>query len=153
MSNRVVVTGIGIWSCLGKNIEEVKESLFAGRSGIILNQERLDYGYHSGLTGNVEKPDLRKALDRRTRMGMSEESEYAYVASKEAFDMAKIDDDYLNNNEVGVIFGNDSSAKAVIECQEIINRTHDSELIGSGNIFQSMNSTVNMNMSTIFRLR
>ena len=153
MSNRVVVTGIGIWSCLGKNIEEVKESLFAGRSGIILNQERLDYGYHSGLTGNVEKPDLRKALDRRTRMGMSEESEYAYVASKEAFDMAKIDDDYLNSNEVGVIFGNDSSAKAVIECQEIINRTHDSELIGSGNIFQSMNSTVNMNMSTIFRLR
>ncbi len=77
MSNRVVVTGIGIWSCLGKNIEEVKESLFTGRSGIILNQERLDYGLHSGLTGNVAKPDLRKALDRRTRMGTSEESEYA----------------------------------------------------------------------------
>jgi 3-oxoacyl-[acyl-carrier-protein] synthase-1 len=153
MSNRVVVTGIGIWSCLGKNIEEVKESLFAGRSGIIFDQERLDYGYHSGLTGNVERPNLKKALDRRIRMGMSEESEYAYVASKEAFDMAKIDEAYLNSNEVGVIFGNDSSAKAVIECQEIIDRTHDSELIGSGNIFQSMNSTVNMNMSTIFRLR
>lgn len=153
MSNRVVVTGIGIWSCLGKNVEEVKESLFAGRSGIVLDQERLDYGYHSGLTGLVARPNLKKELDRRVRMGMSEESEYAYVASKEAFDMAMIDDEYLQNNEVGVIFGNDSSAKAVIECQEIMDRTHDSELIGSGNIFQAMNSTVNMNMSTIFHLR
>ena len=153
MSNRVVVTGIGIWSCIGKNVEEVKEALFNGRSGIVLDQDRLDYGYHSGLTGNVVRPDLKKVLDRRIRMGMSEESEYAYVASREALDMAMIDNDYLSNNEVGVIFGNDSSAKAVIECQEIINRTHDSELIGSGNIFQSMNSTVNMNMSTIFRLR
>ena len=153
MSNRVVVTGIGIWSCLGKNVEEVNESLFAGRSGIVLDQERLDYGYHSGLTGFVARPNLKKELDRRVRMGMSEESEYAYVASKEAFDMAMIDDEYLQNNEVGVIFGNDSSAKAVIECQEIMDRTHDSELIGSGNIFQAMNSTVNMNMSTIFHLR
>lgn len=153
MSNRVVVTGIGIWSCIGKNVEEVRESLFMGRSGIVLDQDRLDYGYHSGLTGNVAKPDLKKALDRRVRMGMSEESEYAYVASKEALDMAMIDDDYLNAGEVGVIFGNDSSAKAIVECQEIMNKTHDSELIGSGNIFQSMNSTVNMNMSTIFRLR
>ena len=75
------------------------------------------------------------------------------MASKEAFDMAHIGDDYLRENEVGVIFGNDSSAKAVIECKEIIDKTHDSELIGSGNIFQSMNSTVNMNMSTIFHLR
>lgn len=153
MSNRVVVTGIGIWSCIGKNVEEVRESLFMGRSGIVLDQDRLDYGYHSGLTGNVAKPDLKKALDRRVRMGMSEESEYAYVASKEALDMAMIDDDYLHAGEVGVIFGNDSSAKAIVECQEIMNKTHDSELIGSGNIFQSMNSTVNMNMSTIFRLR
>ena len=153
MSNRVVVTGIGIWSCLGTNVEEVKESLRVGKSGIVLEQERLDYGYHSGLTGAVPKPKLKNLLDRRVRMGMSEESEYAFMASKEAFDMARIDDDYLRNNEVGVIFGNDSSAKAVIECQEIINKTHDSELIGSGNIFQSMNSTVNMNMSTIFHLR
>ena len=153
MSNRVVVTGIGIWSCLGTNVEEVKESLRAGKSGIALDQDRLDYGYHSGLTGIVPKPKLKNLLDRRVRMGMSEESEYAFMASKEAFDMAHIDDDYLRQNEVGVIFGNDSSAKAVIECKEIIDRTHDSELIGSGNIFQSMNSTVNMNMSTIFHLR
>ena len=124
MSNRVVVTGIGIWSCLGTNVEEVKESLRAGKSGIAFDQDRLDYGYHSGLTGIVPKPKLKNLLDRRVRMGMSEESEYAFMASKEAFDMAHIDDDYLRQNEVGVIFGNDSSAKAVIECKEIPSSRH-----------------------------
>lgn len=84
---------------------------------------------------------------------MSEEAAYAYMASKEAFKIAAVDDDYLKNNEVGVIFGNDSSSKAVVEADQMMQATHDSELIGSGNIFQSMNSTVNMNMSTVFHLR
>lgn len=153
MANRVVITGIGIWSCLGQNVDEVKKSLHEGKSGIGINEERLEYGYHSALTGIVPKPNLKKLLDRRVRTGMSEEAEYAYMASKEAFDMASIDEEYLKNNEVGVIFGNDSSARAVVESDQIMQATHDSELIGSGNIFQSMNSTVNMNMSTVFHLR
>ena len=153
MANRVVITGIGIWSCLGKNVEEVKDSLHEGKSGIGVDEERLEYGYHSALTGIVPKPNLKKLLDRRVRTGMSEEAEYAFMASKEAFEMASIDEEYLKNNEVGVIFGNDSSAKAVVESDQMMQATHDSELIGSGNIFQSMNSTVNMNMSTVFHLR
>lgn len=153
MANRVVITGIGIWSCLGKNVEEVKDSLHEGKSGIGVDEERLVYGYHSALTGIVPKPNLKKLLDRRVRTGMSEEAEYAFMASKEAFEMASIDEEYLKNNEVGVIFGNDSSAKAVVESDQMMQATHDSELIGSGNIFQSMNSTVNMNMSTVFHLR
>lgn len=153
MSDRVVVTGVGIWSCIGKNVEEVKRSLYNGDSGIGVDNDRLEYGYHSALTGIVPKPNLKKLLDRRVRTGMSEEAEYAFMASKEAFEMAGMDDDYLRKNEVGVIFGNDSSAKAVVESDQMMQTTHDSELIGSGNIFQSMNSTVNMNMSTVFHLR
>lgn len=153
MSDRVVVTGVGIWSCIGKNVEEVKQSLYNGDSGIGVDKDRLEYGYHSALTGIVPKPNLKKLLDRRVRTGMSEEAEYAFMASKEAFEMAGMDDDYLRKNEVGVIFGNDSSAKAVVESDQMMQTTHDSELIGSGNIFQSMNSTVNMNMSTVFHLR
>lgn len=153
MANRVVITGVGIWSCLGKNVDEAKDSLHEGKSGIGVSEERLEYGYHSSLTGIVPKPNLKKLLDRRIRTGMSEEAEYAFMASKEAFDMASIDEEYLQNNEVGVIFGNDSSAKAVVESDQVMQSTHDSELIGSGNIFQSMNSTVNMNMSTVFHLR
>lgn len=150
---RVVITGMGIWSCLGTNLQDVNQSLFEGRSGIGLEPERLTYGYRSALTGIVPHPQLKGLIDRRTRVGMSEEAEYAYMASREALQLASIDDDYLLSHEVGVIFGNDSSAKAVVESANIMAEKHDSMLLGSGWIFQSMNSTVNMNLSTIFHLR
>ena len=153
MSRRVVITGMGIWSCIGKNKEEVKESLYIGRSGVGLEKERLEYGYRSGLTGIVERPKLKGVIDRRLRVGLSEEAEYAYMAAKEAFEEAGITDEYLKENEVGIIFGNDSSAKPVIEAANIMAEKHDSALLGSGLIFQSMNSTVNMNLSTIFHLK
>lgn len=154
MEKRVVITGMGIWSCLGTNIETVKDSLFAGRSGIGLQQERITYGYRSALTGIVEEPVITKQMiDRHTRAGMSEEARYAYMASRQAFDQSGIDDQYLRQNEVGCIFGNDSSAKPVIEAAKIMDEKHDSAMLGYGIIFQSMNSTVNMNLSTIFHLR
>lgn len=153
MARRVVITGMGIWSCIGKNKEEVKDSLYNGKSGIGVEQERLDYGYRSGLTGIVERPKLKGVIDRRLRVGLSEEAEYAYMAAKEALEEALITDEYLRENEVGIIFGNDSSAKPVIEAAEIMREKHDSALLGSGFIFQSMNSTVNMNLSTIFHLK
>ena len=150
---RVVVTGIGIWSCLGTSVDEVKESLFAGKSGIGLDEERLTYGFRSGLTGMVKRPNLKDLLHRRLRMGLSEEAEYAFMASRDAFQMAHVDEQYLSANEVGVIFGNDSSAKAVVDSYHIMTDKHDTAMIGSGLIFQEMNSTVNMNMTTIFHLR
>lgn len=145
---------MGIWSCLGTDINTVKDSLYLGKSGIGFQPERLEYGYRSGLTGIVEEPVITKQmLDRHTRAGMSEEARYAYMASKQAFMQANIDDQYLRENEVGCIFGNDSSAKPVIEASKIMDEKHDSAMLGYGLIFQSMNSTVNMNLSTIFRLR
>ena len=150
---RVVITGIGIWSCLGNNVDEVRQSLYEGRSGIGTEEARKEYGYQSTLTGIVQKPVLKGLLDRRLRVGMSEEAEYAFMASREAFQMAGVDDDYLLKNEVGVLMGNDSSAKATVESHMLMLEKHDSALLGSGLIFQSMNSTVNMNMSTIFHLR
>lgn len=150
---RVVITGMGIWSCLGKDLKEVCDALRAGRSGIGVDQARLDYGYRSGLTGIVERPVLKKLLDRRSRVGLSEEAEYAYMASREAFENAGITTEMLEEEEVGIIFGNDSSARPVVEAARIMDEKHDSAMLGSGLIFQSMNSTVTMNLSTIFRLR
>ena len=144
---------MGIWGCLGQNLDQVRDSLFAGKSGIGIEPARKEYGYRSALTGIVPKPVLKGVLDRRTRAGMSEEAEYAYMASAEAFRGAGVDDDYLLSNEVGVIFGNDSSAQPVIETARIMSEYRDSAMCGSGLIFQSMNSTVNMNMGTIFHLR
>ena len=144
---------MGIWSCLGTNLEEVKQSLYEGRSGIGIEEARLTYGYMSGLTGIVKQPELKGLLHRRARAGLSEEAEYAFMAARECFQNAGVDEDFLLKNEIGVIFGNDSSAKPVIEAANIMAEKHDSELLGSGLIFQSMNSTVNMNLSTIFHLR
>ena len=150
---RVVVTGIGIYSCIGENIEEVKQSLYEGKSGIGIDENRISYGYRSPLTGIVARPQLKGVLDRRLRIGLSEEAEYAYMATKEALSIADIDSNFLDKNEIGVFYGNDSSAKAVIESHQIAVEKRDTSLIGSGAIFQSMNSTVTMNLSTIFRLR
>lgn len=150
---RVVITGMGIYSCIGKNKAEVTESLRQGRSGIGIDPKRIEYGYRSPLTGIVEKPQLKGVLDRKLRMYLAEQGEYAYISTLEAFADSGIDSDYLENNEVGVLFGNDSSAKAVIESHEIALEKRDTTLIGSSAIFQSMNSTVSMNLSTIFKLK
>lgn len=153
MSRRVVITGMGIWSCLGNNIEEVKQSLIEGRSGIVFDPDRITYGYQSALTGKVAAPQLKGLLHRRLRVGLSEEAEYSFMATKQAFEQAGIDDTFLDATEVGIIFGNDSSAKPVIEAANIMEEKHDSALLGSGLIFQSMNSTVTMNLSAIYKLR
>ena len=151
--NRVVITGMGIYSCLGANLAEVKDSLYTGKSGIGIDPLRFDLGFRSALTGILPKPDLKKMLKRRMRVGMGQESEYAYLATLEAFKMAGIDDDFLDNNIIGLLYGNDSTAQSVIEGIDRLREVKDTSLLGSGNIFKSMNSTITMNLSTIFRLK
>ena len=153
MENRVVITGMGIYSCIGTSLEEVKESLYQGKSGIVLVGERKEFGFRSGLTGVVPKPDLKNLLNRRQRISMGEESEYAFMATSDALKQAKIDQDFLDNNEVGILYGNDSVSQAVVESIDIAREKKDTTLMGSGAIFKSMNSTVTMNLSTIFKLR
>lgn len=153
MENRVVITGMGIYSCLGITLDEVKESLYHGKSGIIFSPERKDFGYRSGLTGYVPKPDLKAHLNRRQRISMGEESEYAYMATIQAFENAGMTQEFLDEHEVGILYGNDSVSQAVIEATDIVREKKDTTLMGSGAIFKSMNSTVTMNLSTIFKLR
>jgi 3-oxoacyl-[acyl-carrier-protein] synthase-1 len=131
----------------------VSASLRSGRSGIGYDEARREYGFRSPLTGIVETPDLKSLLNRRLRTGLSQEAMYAFMASREAFEQAGIDEQYLLDNEVGVLFGNDSTALPTVEMHELMLQKHDTALLGSGLIFQSMNSTVNMNLSTIFHLR
>lgn len=150
---RVAITGIGIYSCIGKNIAEVTESLRAGKSGIVFDPERKEMGFRSALTGYVQPPVLKGILDRRSRVGMAQEGEYAYLSTLEALKMAQIDEDFIQHNEVGVIFGNDSSAKAVVEGTDIMREKKETSMMGSGFVFQAMNSTVTMNLATIFKLR
>ncbi len=151
--NRVVITGLGIYSCIGKNLGEVKESLQKGKSGIILDESRKAMGYRSGLTGYVDRPNLKGLLDRRARIMLPEQGEYAYMASLQALEQAGINAEYIQNNEIGILYGNDSSARSTIEAVDIMRQKKDTMLVGSGAVFQTMNSTVTMNLATIFKLR
>lgn len=119
--NRVVITGMGIYSTIGKNLDEVKESLYKGQSGIGFDTFRKEaYGFRSGLTGILEEPKLKGRLSRRQRIGLPQQGSYAYVATMEALENAKIDMDFLEKNEVGILYGNDSSSIPIINAIDIL---------------------------------
>lgn len=148
-----MITGMGIYSCIGKNLDEVTDSLYHGRSGIGIAPERKEMGYFSALTGIVERPDLKNMLDRKKRMYLAEQGEYAYMATVEAFRNARIDEAFLEKNDVGILYGNDSSAEPVINAIDIIREKKKTVLVGSGSVFQSMTSTITMTLSVIFKLK
>ncbi len=149
---RVVVTGMGIWSCIGQDLQTVTESLKAGRSGIIFDPKRIEYGLQSGLVGNVPRPDLKPLLPRKFRATMSEDAEYAYMAARQAFAQAGIDDEYLRQNKVGIIWGSDGNPYFA-ESGRIMDEEHDSSMVEPQAQFKGETSTVSMNLATIFHLK
>ena len=153
MIQRVVITGMGIWSCLGTTLDQVRDSLYEGKSGIVLDPARKEMGFRSGLTGCVAKPELKGELPRSQRVYMPEPAQYAYCATRDALRQAGIGQDYLDSHEVGLLYGNDSTAEAVYNSIAKIVEKTDTMLCGSGAIFQSMNSTVPMNLGVIFHLK
>lgn len=153
MEKRVVITGMGIYSCLGENLEKVKDSLYDGVSGIVLEQTRKEMGFRSGLTAKITVPDLKKELSRNQRVFMPEQAKYAYVATAEALKNAKLDADYMMAHEIGILYGNDSSTEPVMKSVDTMRDTKDTTRIGSGGIFQSMNSSITMNLGCIFKTK
>ena len=153
MERRVVITGMGIWSCIGTTLDEVRQSLYEGKSGIVFSQERKDAGFRSPICGNVPQPDLKKVLSRNVRQMMPEEAQYAYLATVQALEQAKLTQDYIDSHEVGVIYGNDSVAEATMVAMDKFRQAGLTAACGSGAIFQSMNSTVTMNLATLFHLK
>ncbi len=153
MERRVVITGMGIWSCLGKTLEEVRQSLYTGKSGIIFSQERKDAGFRSALCANVETPDLKPFIKRNLRQFMPEEAQYAYMATRAALENAQLSQEYIDAHEIGIIYGNDSVAEATMNALDKFREFGDTAACGSGAIFQSMNSTVTMNLACLFHLK
>ena len=153
MEKRVVITGMGIWSCLGVTLDEVRQSLYDGKSGIIYSQERMDAGFRSPFCANVPKADLKPFVNRNFRQFMPEEAQYAYMATKDALAAAKLEQDYIDSHEVGIIYGNDSVAEATMIALDKFRQFGSTAACGSGAIFQSMNSTVTMNLACLFHLK
>ena len=144
---RTVITGIGIWSCIGQSVQEVEQSLRLGKSGIGIDPERTAYGYHSPLTCIVPRPDIKaQGLRRSQRITLSEPGEYGYMAMKEALAMAPVADLY----RCGLIVSNDSTAGALAETEAIMAEYHDSRRLGAGMVFRTLNSSVSMSLASIF---
>ena len=104
----------------------------------------------------IEKDDNASRvieLSGKERLGEIAQMIAGEKDSKEALKQAKIDDDFLDTRDVGILYGNDSSARSVVDSHDLLVEKKDTALLGSGAIFQSMNSTITMNLSTIFRLR
>lgn len=144
---RTVITGMGIWSCIGQSVQEVAQSLRLGKSGIGIDPERTTYGYQSPLTGIVPRPDIKaQGLRRSQRITLSEPGEYGYMAMKEALAMAPVADLY----RCGLIVSNDSTAGALAETEAIMAEYHDSRRLGAGMVFRTLNSSVSMSLASIF---
>lgn len=144
---------MGIWSCLGTTLDEVRDALYSGKCGIIFSQERKDLGFMSALCADVPRPNLKPYVDRNMRHYMPEEAEYAYMATRAALEQAQLDQDYIDAHEVGLVYGNDSVAEATMRSLDKFRQFGTSMACGSGAIFQSMNSTVTMNLACLFHLK
>lgn len=147
---RVVITGMGIWSSIGQDLQTVTESLKQGRSGIIFDQSRLDYGLQSGLVGNVPRPDL-SFLPRNERIMLSEDAEYAYMAARQAFKQAGLTDELRKNDEVGIIWSNDLNSHQK-EFLQIMEQEHCPALLGYNAIPKSAVASAAINLSQLFHL-
>ncbi|MCD4688876.1 MAG: beta-ketoacyl-[acyl-carrier-protein] synthase family protein [Desulfuromonadaceae bacterium] len=148
---RVAITGVGIVSCLGSDVESVAEALRLGQSGIVLDENRRKLGFRSSLTGMVKGFDATSILSRKQRKTMPDFAIQAYTAAKDAIGMAGLAPEQVKNDETGLIFGCDSSCIAAIEQADLLREKGETKLIGSGLVFRSMTSSVTMNLNTLLQ--
>jgi 3-oxoacyl-[acyl-carrier-protein] synthase I len=153
-SRMAAITGMGIISCLGHSLEEVALSLRQGKSGIILDEERLKAGFRSALTGNIGDFDPKRwGVNRRMANTMGEPALYAFAAARDAVRDAGLTAEQLHDVNSGIIFGNDSTIKAGVDSIDALRRYGETHFLGAGAVFRSMNSTVSMNLAAYFGTR
>ena len=149
---RVAITGLGIVSCLGTNLDSVAEALRLGRSGIRIDEQRTELGFRSPLTGTIEGFDP-SLLSRKQRKSMPEFAVWAYASARDAIQHAKLTPAELENERTGLIYGCDSSCIAAVEQVDALRQKGETKAIGSGQIFRSMTSTTTMNLNTLLQTR
>lgn len=140
---RVVITGIGIYSCLGVGKEAVLESLRHGKCGLVADTSRTDIGFRSILTGKLPEPTIPSPLQRF----MADESKYAYVAALEAL----TDSDGLT--DCGVIIGNDSSSRAMAHSLDMWKKYIKTSKLGPSHVIKTLNSNPTAVITNLFKLR
>lgn len=150
--HRVAITGIGIVSCLGNDLESVGTALRAGRSGIISDPQRAELGFRSPLTGQIQNFDS-SILSRKQRKSMPDFAVWSYASAQAALELSGLTEAEIQNDQTGLIYGCDSSCIAAIEQVDALRAQGETKAIGSGQIFRSMTSSITMNLNTLFKTK
>lgn len=152
MTKRVVVTGLGIVSCLGTDAATVTQSLREGRSGISLQQDYIDMGLRSHIAGSVDI-DFSEHIDRKQLRFMGDAAAYAYIAMQQAIDDAGLQPEQISNERTGIIAGSGGASSASqTEASDIL-RERGLRRVGPYRVTQTMGSTVSACLATPFKIR
>ncbi|MBT10168.1 MAG: beta-ketoacyl-[acyl-carrier-protein] synthase I [Gammaproteobacteria bacterium] len=149
--SRVVITGLGVISCLGNNQEEVLKSLKNGASGLSINQDYVDNGMRCHVSGQVS-PDL-ETIDRKMLRFMSETSAYAFLAAEEAISDSNLTSERIESTDVGVIVGSGTGSSR--EIQRIMDTIREKGMkrIGPYSVTRTMGNTTSAAISTFFKTK
>lgn len=148
---RVVITGMGIVSCLGNSTDAVLESLKTGKSGIRFNETYRDLGFRSQIAGSIDVDT--SVIDRKTRRFMGQSAMYSYLAMEEAIASSGLTDDMVSNDRTGLIAGSGGASSASqVEAVDIM-REKGVKRIGPYMVPRIMTSTVSACLATAFKIR
>ena len=148
----VVVTGVGIKSCIGNTYDEVLHSLQNGKSGISANQSYADMGFRSQISGSINL-DYSDLIDRKLLRFMGEASAYSYLAARDAIKMSGLEEEYLNSPRVGIVAGSGGSSTRVMLSTSDITREKGPKRIGPYAVTKSMASSISAILGTAFKLK
>lgn len=148
---RVVITGMGIISCLGNSVEAVTESLKAGKSGIRFNETYKEKGFRSQVAGSIDVDTT--VIERKVRRFMGQSAMYSYLAMQQAIESAQLTDDLISNDRTGLIAGSGGASSASqAEAMDLM-RERGVRRIGPYMVPRIMTSTVSACLATAFKIR
>ena len=152
MARRVVITGLGIVSCLGNDAESVTRSLYEGRSGITRCQQHIDAGMRSHVAGAPDI-DIPALIDRKQLRFMADAAAYAYIAMQQAIADAGLEEAHISNVRTGIIAGSGGASAAMqVEAADIL-RERGLRRVGPYRVTQTMGSTVSACLATPFKIK
>ena len=152
MGKRVVITGLGIVSCLGNDAESVTRSLYEGRSGISARQEQIDVGMRSHVAGAPDI-DIAERIDRKQLRFMGDAAAYAYIAMQQAITDSGLSEEEVSNVRTGIIAGSGgASSSSQTEAADIM-RDRGLRRVGPYRVTQTMGSTVSACLATPFKIK
>ena len=148
----VVITGVGIKSCIGNTYEDVLTSLQNGTSGIVSNSSYAEMGFRSQISGSMDI-NFSELIDRKLLRFMGESAAYSYLAAKNAIEMSCLDEEDLDSPRVGIVAGSGGASTRVMVSTADIAREKGPKRIGPYAVTKSMGSSISAILGTAFKIK